>query len=305
MTNLTVAYITARKNPRLEWFLDSLAKQINDTEPPQVQLITPHAKDVHAQTLNSELPIRTAFPKPSVWSGPHRLTTKDYFSAANARNTAAALCATEWLAYVDDLSVLGPRWLEGVRDAIAGEYVGLGCYRKVHNLIVKDGEPVHYNVHDLGTDSRLHQLGDTAERVSARGAWMFGCSLVLRLEWLLEINGWPENLCDSLGGEDYLTGIVLQNRGREFQYDRRIYTIESEEAHGEEAPMVRWDPGQSPHDMSHAALQTATTSGHFDNDFGDGMNLRQLRASVLAGNPFPIRQNPQHHWFTKQPLSEL
>ena len=88
------------------------------------------------------------------------------------------------------------------------------------------------------------------------------------------------------------------------KYDRRMFTYESEELHHVEPPMIRLDPGFSPHDKSHRALEIACNSSHFDNDFGDGMTLLQLRDYVRT-NPFPIRLNPRHDWYSGVALADL
>lgn len=306
MNPLTIAYVTNRKNPRIEWFFDSLAKQLKDPAnailEPQVVVVSFHA-DLE---LPKKLPVpayrfRFLTPKPNVWNGPHRLTQANWFAAANSRNTALCVADSPWIAYVDDLSVLRPGWLDAVRMAIAAGVITFGSYKKVKRLQVEDGLVKSCEEFKEGVDSRWHHGSDVP--VPASGSWLFGCSLVAPVDALLAVNGWDEN-CDGLGGEDYCLGIRLQNHGFSFRYDRSMCTFESEEAHFEEPPFRKTDKGVSPLDKSHAALKMAKESAWAPNYFGEG-GIRALREHVLGGKPFPVQQIPDRDWYDGQLLSEM
>lgn len=289
---LTIAYITNRRDCKIEWFLDSLVRQGGFRHP--VTLVdfyrkerpTPFGVDVHVS------------PKPNVWSGPHRLTSVNYFTAANSRNTALCLCRTDWIAFVDDLSVLMPGWLNSIYQAMEENYIVFGSYRKVRELKVLNGEVQSCIEYPTGMDNRMAHT--QAELTSCGGNWLFGCSFATPLEALLDVGGSPE-MCDSTGGggEDYCLGIALANRGNAFRYDRRMLTFESEEHHHTALPFKRMDKGVSPNDKSHSMLAIAQQTSCYD------PNLRALRERVLAGEPFPIPTEPRFDWFDNQPLSEL
>ena len=51
------------------------------------------------------------------------------------------------------------------------------------------------------------------------GGWLFGCTMALPLAWALEVNGFEEG-CDSLTGEDYIFGLMLDNSGRRIELTR-------------------------------------------------------------------------------------
>jgi hypothetical protein len=293
MNTLTIAYVTSRRDCRIEWFLDSLAPQI------QGRAICIMAVD-HFYNERSMPSLLQSPPKPNVWNGPHRLTSEDWFAMASARNTALCLCDTTYLAYVDDLSVLMPGWLDAVYEAVEGNYIGCGAYRKVKNLVVENGIPVSFE--EGGTDNRISLVSQDV--TDCNGAWLYGCSLVAPVEALLSVDGWPESICDGMGFEDCLMGIVLKNNGNTLKFDRRMMTLEAEELHFVEPAMKRSDYGVSPNDKSHKALEIARNSATFDNGFGEG-GIRALREKVLSGKPFPIQHNPRHEWFTGMPLSEL
>lgn len=298
---LTVCYQTCRRESKIEWFLDSLRRECaGDLDAVKLVVVDFYANERSHAGLCWDGPAVHVPPKPNVWQGPHRLTKEDYFAAANSRNTGLCHAPDGWIVYVDDLSVLMPGWLRCVRDAMHGHYIVFGSYKKVRNLVVRGGVAVSYDEFHGGIDSRWPQGADGP--VPCAGDWLYGCSFAAPVEALLTIGGLPE-ICDGLGFEDVITGIALQNAGYSFKYDRRMLTLESYEHHGHEKPFKRIDKGKSPNDKSHAVLNLARSSRHFQNYHPGG--IRALREMVLAGEPFPICQIPAHDWYDGQPLSEL
>ncbi len=308
MERFTIGYFTHRREPMIEWFLSSLYNQ-EGFEPDKVKIIV---VDFFCATSRKLWPsgqhpqIEFVPPKPCVWQGPHRLTKEDFFAASNARNTAIALCQTEWIAFVDDLSVLETGWLKSVQEAIREKYMCFGAYRKVKKLQVSDqGHVVDFEDHPGGHDSRWN-IGSDDKAINCSGNLLYGCSCVLPMEGLLKINGFPEALCDGMGFEDSLTGIVLNNAGYGAKYDRRMLTLESEEMHAQGPVFRRDDFGKSPNDKSHRALEIAQATTRFTNDFGGGYsNIEDLRQWVISGGDFPIPGNPKYEYFTGRALSEL
>ncbi len=307
--NATIAYTTSRQQPHFDWFISSLAPQIQSVESIRVLRIDLQcSRRTHEEfkTANGGmLIVSTCPPKPTVWQGEHRLTAVDFFDQANARNTALCLATHPTIAFVDDLSVLAPTWLQAVRECAAGGYIACGAYRKLNNMIVENGELKYCENHEAGKDPRWDQTRFThLNRCPPQ--WSFGCSLAGPVEAFLKINGYPETLTAGLGYEDCLVGEALARNGYELRYDRRMLTYESEEDHHNQPVLLRIDPGVSPNDKSHRILELARDCKWFDNDFGDGCpSLRSLRNHVQRGGPFPIRKKPQHEWFTGMPLSEF
>jgi hypothetical protein len=298
VNSLTVAYITCRRDCRIDWFLNSLSKQLLPDRRLSL-IVVDHFYEERKEEFSKKFVYHVP-PKPNVWNGPYRLTKTDWFAAASQRNTAICLCKTTHLAMVDDLSVLMPGWLSAVWEAIEGGYVGLGAYRKVKDLVVKDGEVISYTETPSGIDDRLKRVEKDVSECD--GGWCYGCSLVLPLEDALEVGGFPE-ICDGIGSEDYCFGIALRNAGKHLKFDRRMLTLEDEDLHFNEPPFRRTDKGVSPNDKSHAVLEIAKSSKYFPNYYEGG--IRALRDYVLAGNPFPIAQIPTHDWFDGQPISEM
>lgn len=338
---LSISYFTNRHQCCIEWFFDSLALQLKDMDGFKIKsiIVIDHFANDRVQEIyaafgkalgNSGIDLIHREPKPCVWSGLNRLTKDNWFSASNSRNTAIALCSAPWLVMCDDLSVLQPGWLKSIREAMNGNYIVCGAYRKVKELVVENGEVKSFKPHlaedgrDLGQDSRWTS-GNEFDAVPISGGQMFGCSLATPIAAFLQIGGFPETLCDGTGGEDYIAGMALRNNGWELKYDRRMMTFESEELHhytegsdvvwNEAAPdkrvrvsasFRRADWGVSPNDKSHNIMRQAMTLKQFTNDLGDGFpDLHTLRNHVLNGGQFPVRSNPRHEWWSKQPLESL
>lgn len=327
-TNLTIAYMTSRKNPQINWFFDSLHRETGgDYTGIKVVVVDFWAKQRNEPDHNTSalknaamvIPNRGgAFahvePKPTVWQGTARLTKADYFAAANARNTALCLAPDGWIALVDDVSVLMPGWLNAVREAMEGNYVVCGSYRKVLELTVDNGNVLGFKDCPNGHDTRWPAGDDTkAVDCAKTPEWTYGCSFAAPVEALLNIGGVPE-VCNGIGYEDCVTGFMLANNGYApatgIRYDRRMMTIESEELHGQlprflrEDP-CRGDPNANPRDdMSHALLRILKPKTYHPGYFGDE-GIRGLRQRVLNGEPFPPCGIPLHRWFDGVLLCDL
>lgn len=308
---LTVAYMTSRLEPHIDWFFDSFHRECGgDYTDTRLVVVDFHADAPGRRSTFAALahcPLVHVAPKPTVWQGPHRLTSTNYFAASNARNTALCLAPNGYIAYVDDLSVLAPGWLVCVREAIAANYIVYGTFQKVLGLLVENGVVTGFRDHPSGHDSR-RRYGNPTRPVPAAGSWLFGCSLALPVESLLAINGWDED-CDGVSSEDSICGIMLgHNRSNTFRYDLRMLTYESEEGHFAEPSFKRTAKSRyhNDHDdKAHKLLRMAMNSRHTaPNYFGPG-GIRAVRDRVLAGEPFPIVQIPEHDWFDRVPLREM
>ena len=299
--HLTIVYLTNRRQCMVEWFIDSLRREIKDfgeglsIRTVMVDFFSDERKGAFG--FDFHVP-----PKPTVWQGKYRLTSKDYFAASNARNTALCLAPDGWLLTVDDLSVLLPGYLKSVRQAMQENYGVCGAYKKVHDLVVQKGEVVSCDQRASGVDSRWRQGLDNAA-VPIGGSQMFGCSLCLPVEALLQINGWDED-CDSMGSEDYICGLMLQRSGLSFRYDRRMLTFESEPHHHSEKPFPRIIKMQ-PSDASWAILNRVNSGERTKGACYYPEGLRDVRRQVLAGEPFPFYGTPTHDWRDGQALTEM
>ncbi len=340
---LTIAYITNRQNPRFHWFAQSLQKQLVSSDDISLLVVDYWAQVVPQDqwTLEHVNARKKAFakfwpyhlkhipPKPTFWNGPHRLTKRNYFTAANTRNTAICCTSGEWLAFVDDLSILLPGWLNCVREAMKdNNCVTLGAYKKVSNLVVDKGVIQSCVEHQKGTDRRWLSCGNvqdykeitrevdtidsrwnsgnSSSPVTAGGSWMFGCSNVVPIEAYLKVNGYDED-ADTIGGEDYMCGMMMEYAGYRFKYDRRMVTYEDDEAHGEEVPFLRIIkpfPGQT--DSSHEILhQVQDRRKSVARNYMPNSSLREVRQQILNGAKFELPIGPKTHWPDNQKLEDM
>lgn len=325
---ISIAYLTCRRDPHFSWWAESLHRETGgDYTGIRIVVV-----DFYAEAHKPEDPWtaeqaqcrREGFaalfkghkvdpefvhssPIWNPWQGPHRLTRENWFAKADYLNAAVALTPGDWLVSCDDLSVLMPGWLVAVREAVqAPGMITCGSYRKVACLAVRHGEVRGWRPlpNNAGTDIRWAEGNDHIP-VSCNANRMYGCSFVAPIDLLLKVNGWPQ-MSNGLGFEDSPMGIVLGRAGAHFRYDRRMFTLESEEDHHIGPVMKRSDYGDSPNDKSHAflALCKDRTLTRFENYFGPE-GLFGVRHRVLMGEPLPIIREPQHEWYTKRPLSEL
>lgn len=267
--NATLAYFTNRKNPRFQWFCDSLCRQLPEADLKQMQVVFVDAQlwaigqDVanryfraagkfpladpawhnwkRREQLEAAVGGRFSYlhipPKPSPWQGPFRMTDRDWFAASNARNTALIVAEKPYFVGVDDLSVLAPGWADNVRHAIASGYVVCGAYKKLLEMEVANGELLRFKENPPGVDSRWARGSDTGI-VPWSGAGMFGCSFGIRTELAVTVDGFDPH-CDGQGAEDYDFGIRAERAGGVFYYNRNMLTWESEEAHHEDKTLPR------------------------------------------------------------------
>lgn len=283
---LTIVYITAREKPMLTWLYESLSPQCLDGEPIRILV-------VDRKTI-----------KPTVWQGDYRLTQDDWWAASCARNTGICLCKTEWIAFLDDRSLLTPSWLQSVRHAMDDGYAVFGAYEKVHHLKAENGFPLSFEVlpESTGKDSRetYVKTGNHPIPFDCGGEWAFGCNLALPLEWALNVGGYDET-CDGLSMEDCIFGLMLQNNGYPLKYDPRMKILEDRTPSELGTPMIRRDKGVSPNDKSHALLEMLRhrkTAMH-------GFEIREVRRNALAGKGWPKPWGPTHDFWDGQKLEDM
>jgi hypothetical protein len=302
----TICYLTNRRDCRWEWFHDTLMKQAGERAAEfKLVVVDFHAAE-RPPTMTAQADIWTA-PKPSVWQGPHRLTTKDYFAPSNARNTGLCFAEGSHVVFADDLSALMPGWFDTVYEETNNSRVVLGRYTKVIDVEVRDGEVVNYLKWANGEDHRYRpDYGPVA--VKAGGGWMYGASVCLPIEAILSVNGFDED-CDSMGGEDYAAGIMMEARGWEIIYHQGMWTIEDEMLHHVETPftrMIKHKTDKSRFVERDASLHYLGLVKYRGRDRAPNYcDLRALREHILAGGEFPVSQIPQHDWRDGQPLCEM
>lgn len=238
-------------------------------------------------------------PKPNVWQGKHRLTKDQWWAKCNALNTALCLCKTDWICFLDDRCVVMPGFLNAIRDAVGGRYIMAGAYEKRINMKVENGVIVEPS-EVIGKDCR-----EPHGRRPCVGEWLFGCCLAGPVEWFLRVNGWPEILCDSMSFEDVIMGKILANNHYPMLYDPRAKIIEDRTPSELGTPMRRTAKEKYPNDTgdkAHEALRRVVGMKRSENPFGD---IRELRARVQNGEPFPVLNKPETDWFDGMPVADF
>lgn len=320
MTPVSIIYSTSRRDCKFEWLFAALAKQAA-ADLASIQLIVvdfwaeglkpednwtdaeAEARRKHFRTLSPVADFIHTPVMPNVWQGRYRLTRENWFAASSVRNSGICLAKHAALCFVDDLSCPVATWWSCVKEAVASGGIVAGSYRKVANLRCENGEITSFDDCLDGHDNR-YGAGSDSGPVPCHGNWLYGCNLVGPTEAFLEINGYPQ-ICDGLGFEDCIAGIMLEKKGWAFSYDRRMQTYEDRDLHFVGQTMKRSDYGVSPKDKSHAVLKMAQQGdGWHPGYFGEG-GIRELRNRVLSGEPFPITQVPEHEWFLGTPLKDL
>lgn len=241
---ITIAYLTARENPKLEWLLYSLDRDTKHGD--EIDLIFVDFWGRPAQTLGvTPRPwlanIINSPPKPTIWQGPHRITKSDWWAKANSCNTALVLCETDFVVFVDDRCRPDAGWLSAIR---ACEHSRQSVLAGPYDKHVDDG-----TVRGTMVVDHRRRFAPSG-RNNCGGAWLFGGNFALPLAWALEVNGFEEG-CDPVGGEDYIFGQMLCNRGRRIDFDVNM-SIDQDRRLGDDHPFPRKDKGVSPNDKSHA-----------------------------------------------------
>jgi hypothetical protein len=319
---VTVIYPTCRPEPRFDWFADSLARETQGADVEVVVVDGIHSLDRTRRfqaVAGGRFRLQHVAAKPTPYAGPYRRTGRDYFAAASARNTGLAYARTPYVVYADDLSVVMPGWWSEVQSAASAGCVVAGAYQKHWDMVVADGRLVSSRGELSGLDSRWAQGHDTAT-VPIAGSQLFGCSFGAPRSLLLEVNGFDE-LCDSIGGEDWNLGVRVEWSGAEIRYSRRMLTIESEELHRVGPVVLRRDKTAPPsvymRRLREFGVSQRHVAGNWDSShmivdvlFGTRSAQPQGNCSLVEDlNPVRFGEMaarlPTHHWFDREPLSAL
>jgi len=297
---LSIGYVTAREKPNVQWFIQSLSKQIGPKQVAPELIVIDALKDQRPVLLNNG--VKHVDVKTNFWSGKHRLTKDQWWSKAAALNTFLCMARGEWLCCVDDRCVLMPGFFEAIGQAMKESYAVAGAYEKRSGMAVERGVITKPGT-VTGEDGRFQYLKTYNHTAPFKcgGSWLFGCINAMPRQAAINANGWPEEVTDGLGMEDVAFGSLLENAGVPIKYDPRLKIIEDRTPSENGPVMHKTDKGVSPNDKSHAVLALLKGATKSPNSF----QIRDHRKLVLQGKGFPLPSRKPVDWYDGQPLSEM
>lgn len=322
---ITLCYSTARPAPMLEWFFDSLKHNNYLDEIGQIIIVDRFAEACDGWTEDDarRAVVRTCDvagkfanitqvvpPKPCVWSGKHRLTPRNWWSASSYRNTALCYATGDYIVFLDDRCVVMPTFMDAVHEAREKQYVVGGCYEKHRGLVVKDGYIVH-SVERTATDCRMNEpaaIANPHRRRPIKGDDLFGCAFGLPVPWMLQVNGQDESW-DSISFEDCHFGKMLENNGFPICHDGRMKMVEDrtpaeQDSSCREHDMKRSSKEKHPHDTNDKT-HTLKRKLWGNKRAVHQWNMREIRENVLRGGSFPPAFGPSFDWFDGQKLKDM
>jgi glycosyltransferase involved in cell wall biosynthesis len=313
---ITFIYTTCRKEPKLEWFVDSLYNQINEEkfDCSKIQIIIVDfelqydetRRDKVNQIINGRFDFKHVVPMPSQWQGKNRITSRDCFSASLARNTGVCYAKHPYVFFIDDLSVLEPGSFKHMVEYASKNIVVAFGYKKVWDLQVENGNIVNKRETLAGTDFRLNQ-GESFRQIG--GSQLYGYS-GSPLSVILSVNGYDE-ICNSVAGEDYHYGMRIEKISIPIYYSSRAIFNESEDLADQGNVFLRRDPliseeeynglmkrfdipyrwvANARTDISHLILDMLTRNKSWTE--GNNYTLSDLRKIVKEGGEINVPFDP-------------
>lgn len=297
----TIAFLTGRQDPRLDWTLDDLEKQMASDD--EIDLLVIDALGRSMATLDRWFlkralrTVKVTRPMPNIWQGPHRITDCDWWATSTARNTALVLADRDYIVFLDDRCHLGPEWLASVRRYEDSRHAVLvGTYDKY-----EDGNK---------TSEDHRRLREPGGMRNCYPSWLFGCSFGLPLDWALEVNGFEDGT-NGLTGEDYIFGQMITNADHPLDFVTEMF-VHQDRSQGNvtcKGIYKCMDKGVSPNDKSHAALERfgSRTRTEFTPDLRK-LRVERLRAAaagVAWAFPIPDPNGVYLDWYDSQDIRTM
>ncbi len=307
---ISIVYLTNRLDPKFEWFVDSLANQINEPDRVDVEIIFVDAaydkvesrRETVSNAVNGRFSFQHVKPKPNIYQGEQRKTKTEMFSPANARNTGVLFSRGSYIAFVDDVSVLMPTWWKAVKRAWTQNMIVCGAYQKHFEMNVQNGILVSSRSEVMGRDSRWKR-GNDSYPIPLNGSELYGSSFGIPKDIFNAVGGFDE-ICDSIGGEDYHFGVRLNFAGYKLFYDRSMYTVESEELHAQPFLMLREDRVLSPDAYMARLREFDVHQRHHAGNWDSSHMILDLLYGKHHVHPLGAGEGVVH-WFDKKPLAEI
>lgn len=336
---ITLVHITGRRDPKWEWYVNSLMRQIPVADLKTLQFVfidgqrwgnvaddmslndmvwdSASSKNMtRGQALREIVADRFEYdhlpPLPNVFQGPFRKTSRDLFFAGNNRNSGAVAARGDYIMFCDDLAWCGPQWYAQVKHAAHHKYLLAGMYQKRKNMIVEDGVLVSSEEFPPGIDSRWSSGSDLGI-VPWHGSGVFGCSFGMPLETYLTVDGCGIETA-GMGAEDYCLAMRAERTGLPVMLNRNCLTYESEEDHHVEPSLPRMSKPVSPDRLPPGYTGSTSNDWVHVNRLKNEPNrilplfpnnLREIRRRYMETGLVPIPQEPTTDWRDGTPLSEL
>jgi len=302
---ITFVYVTCRLDPKLEWFVDSLCNQKDDT-PIQLVIVDYELqydetrKELFSNIIRGRIDFVHVPSKPSPVQGKYKLTSKNYFAAGSARNTGICYTKYDYLVFVDDTSIMSEGNFSELIKCAKQKMIVAFAYKKIWETVVENGKLISYRSEQSGIDSRWNQ-GVPFRQIG--GSQMFGYS-ASPLSVFLKVNGYDE-ICNTMGGEDYHYGMRVEKLGIPIYYNRNVVFYESEELADQGNVFLRRDPlltkekyeelmckfniekrwvPDAQYDLSHLSLDMLTRNKPWTE--GNAYTLSELRTHIQNGGGF-------------------
>ena len=268
---VSVIMCTIRLVPRFKMMLDSLEMQkFKDFEYIIVDGLYDQRKaEVEKILKDYSFPIIYIKDKP--WFRSEQVQSGKCPGIASARNTGVIHARGALLLIHDDNSLLPPDWIERHVKAFKTGFDGMaGLQHRLYSVrgLEKYGE--HYFVDGKCPDGRCipcHVQDKSCSHVEKRGnctfikdyrgdygkaeiiapdydtgqhieynilpvGWLYCCNASVRTEYILKINGFPEEFCGEMGSEDSFVAVCLQRVNAKLVLDKKSYIIHySDENH--------------------------------------------------------------------------
>ena len=142
---LSINYVTARKQPMFQWFVETLISQYESgVVTDQIVFIDSFVdydedrKEKLKKIVNGRFEYLHISSKPSIWIGKHRKTKINFFDVSATRNTGILVAEHDHIVFVDDLSALCDGWINYHRKAAEDKIVLCGSYKKVSKIVLEN-----------------------------------------------------------------------------------------------------------------------------------------------------------------------
>jgi len=229
LMSISVIYATCRKNPKFEWFFDSLKVQCdyyNFDISKEIEIIIvdynyqfeenkEKIEEYYSNVIDNNCEYKVVEPKPTPWQGKYKVNSKLFSSAANARNTGFIYSKNNYLWFVDDESVLEKDFIYYFLNGPYKQRLNVAfAYIKLSGIKVNNGNIDHIG-ESTGIDCRL-KIYDNNKLHEIDGGNVFGYFACKR-DAFIKVNGYDE-ITSGIGAEDYDLGMRLQHSGEKLYY---------------------------------------------------------------------------------------